>query len=42
LIAFSRVYLYVHFPTDVVAGAILGIACGYGAKLLVKKLGRQI
>ena len=25
LIAFSRLYLFVHFPTDVLAGAILGI-----------------
>ena len=25
LIAFSRLYLYVHFPSDVLAGAILGI-----------------
>ncbi len=25
LIAFSRLYLYVHFPTDIVGGAILGI-----------------
>ena len=24
LIAFSRLYLYVHFPTDVLAGALLG------------------
>lgn len=28
LIAFSRLYLFVHYPTDVVAGAILGILCG--------------
>lgn len=28
LIAFSRLYLYVHYPTDVAAGAALGIACG--------------
>lgn len=28
-IAFSRLYLFVHFPTDVLCGAILGIACGY-------------
>lgn len=25
LVALSRLYLYVHFPTDVIAGAILGI-----------------
>ena len=28
LIAFSRMYLYVHFPTDVAAGVILGILFG--------------
>ncbi len=28
LIAFSRLYLYVHFPTDVAAGALLGCAVG--------------
>jgi undecaprenyl-diphosphatase len=28
LIAFSRLYLYVHFPTDVLAGAILGFLLG--------------
>ncbi|MBW9153142.1 phosphatase PAP2 family protein [Clostridium estertheticum] len=27
LIAFSRVYLYVHYPTDVLVGAILGLVC---------------
>jgi undecaprenyl-diphosphatase len=27
LIAFSRLYLYVHYPTDVLAGAILGLLC---------------
>jgi undecaprenyl-diphosphatase len=27
LIAFSRLYLYVHYPTDVLAGAILGLIC---------------
>ena len=30
LIAFSRLYLYVHFPTDVLAGALCGFFIGYG------------
>lgn len=29
LIAFSRLYLFVHFPTDVFAAVILGITIGY-------------
>jgi undecaprenyl-diphosphatase len=28
LIAFSRLYLFVHYPSDVLAGALLGIAIG--------------
>ncbi len=28
IIAFSRLYLYMHFPTDVLCGALLGIICG--------------
>lgn len=27
LIALSRVYLYVHYPTDIISGTILGILC---------------
>lgn len=29
LIAFSRLYLYVHFPTDIIAGAVIGTAIGF-------------
>lgn len=34
LMAFSRLYLYVHFPSDVLAGALLGSLFGFlGVKL---------
>ena len=29
IIAFSRLYLYVHYPTDVIAGIVIGMICGY-------------
>ncbi len=29
LIAFSRLYLYVHFPTDVLGGLAVGMFCGW-------------
>lgn len=29
LIAFSQLYLYVHFPSDVIAGALIGTAIGH-------------
>ena len=38
LIALSRLYLYVHFPTDVAAGALLGILCGCLAVLVWRRL----
>ena len=36
-IAFSRLYLYLHFPGDVAAGVLLGICCG----LLARRLGKN-
>lgn len=38
LIAFSRLYLYVHYPTDVLAGLLLGILTGYLGNLAARKL----
>lgn len=31
LIAFSRLYLHVHYPSDVLGGIILGLACAYAS-----------
>ena len=37
LIAFSRLYLYVHYPTDVLASVVLGICMAFLGNYLVKK-----
>ncbi|MBQ8934701.1 MAG: phosphatase PAP2 family protein [Lachnospiraceae bacterium] len=36
LIAFSRLYLFVHFPTDVLAGAVFGVIMGIMAVKLYR------
>lgn len=38
LIAFSRLYLYVHYPSDVLAGALLGTAIAFLACYLTDRL----
>ena len=37
LIAFSRLYFYVHFPTDVLTGALLGILCAFAVNKFTSK-----
>ena len=38
LIAFSRLYLYVHYPSDVIASVILGVGLGALGTYLAEKL----
>lgn len=42
VIAFSRLYLYVHFPSDVLAGAVLGVIIGcityYAGNKIIDKI----
>ena len=40
-IAFTRLYLYVHFPTDVLGGAVLGIALGAAASAFANSMANR-
>lgn len=42
LIAFSRMYLFVHFPTDVLFGAVLGVLAAFAAVALVRFIARKL
>ena len=41
LIAVSRLYLYVHYPTDVLGGLILGILSGYAGYRIIAYIAKQ-
>lgn len=36
LIAFSRLYLYVHYPTDILGGMAVGVIAGYMGCIIVR------
>ena len=42
LIAFSRMYLFVHFPTDILGGLILGLIIGFSVNPVWNRISESI
>lgn len=42
IIAFTRLYLYVHFPTDILGGIVLGLILGFAVRALSKKVKNKL
>jgi undecaprenyl-diphosphatase len=42
IVAYSRVYLGVHYPGDVIGGALLGVLCGWVVYTTLKQLGKKL
>ena len=41
IIAFSRMYLYVHYPTDILGGIVIGVLSGYIGKCIMQYRRKQ-
>lgn len=42
IMAFSRMYLYMHFPTDILGGMIIGAGCGWIGYDMTAKIEKRI
>lgn len=42
LIAFSRLYLYVHYPTDILGGIFAGLAAGYMGYAIIRQCSKTM
>lgn len=38
VVAFTRLYLYVHFPTDILGGIVLGLIMGFAVMFIAKRI----